>query len=78
MWNSAAFELGVSDKALKQFQNFTAANNLCAPRTLPAVKRRRGESFTDYLTRMHESLLQGCKMPNVDWTDIRILQSHSM
>ncbi|KAF8879683.1 hypothetical protein CPB85DRAFT_1443137 [Mucidula mucida] len=72
MWNSAAFELGVSDKALKQFQNFTAANNLCAPpRTLPAVKRRRGESSTDYLTRMHESLLQGCKMPNVDWTDIR-------
>ncbi|KAF9026052.1 hypothetical protein BDZ89DRAFT_1067890 [Hymenopellis radicata] len=72
MWNSAAYELGVSDEALKQFHNFTAANNLCSPpRTLPAVKRRRGESSTDYLTRMHGSLLQGCKMPDIDWKDIR-------
>ncbi|KAJ7272938.1 hypothetical protein C8J57DRAFT_1316058 [Mycena rebaudengoi] len=74
MFNSAAFELGISDECMIELHLFTAGTNICVPpRVKPAVKRRRGESSAEWLARRHESLLNGCKVPDIDWRIARAM-----
>ncbi|KAJ7118909.1 hypothetical protein C8R44DRAFT_878441 [Mycena epipterygia] len=74
MFNSAAFDLGISDEAMEEYHLFTANSNLCVPpRIKPAPKRRRGESSAEWLARRHDGLLSGCKIPDIDWRIARAL-----
>ncbi|KIY64643.1 hypothetical protein CYLTODRAFT_445853 [Cylindrobasidium torrendii FP15055 ss-10] len=74
LWNWAGYELGICDEAMKQYHQFTAANNLVMPpRELPAVTRNRNEPIQDYLSRMHQSLLEGRKTADIRWTELRHL-----
>ncbi|TFK53182.1 hypothetical protein OE88DRAFT_1352823 [Heliocybe sulcata] len=73
-WNEAAVEFGISYEAMKLYHEFTALNELCQPpRQKPAPRRRRGESSLAWAARRHASLLEGCKIPDVDWETTRAI-----
>ncbi|TFK53180.1 hypothetical protein OE88DRAFT_1626999 [Heliocybe sulcata] len=70
---ASSFGLGSTNcDALKLYYSFVSSQNLCAPeRSKPAPKRRRGESSTAWLAV--NSLLNGCKFPNLDWGSARAI-----
>ncbi|KAJ6606315.1 hypothetical protein DFH09DRAFT_1269321 [Mycena vulgaris] len=82
LFNSAAVEFGqtdcallcISDEAMQEYHLFTGSLNLCVPpRVKPAPKRRRGESSAEWLARRHDALVNGCKIPDIDWRIARAM-----
>ncbi|EJD43599.1 hypothetical protein AURDEDRAFT_114653 [Auricularia subglabra TFB-10046 SS5] len=71
-WALAAVDLGVSDEGLELFHTFCANYNIEMPeRSAPPIKRRRGESVEMWNARLHEALITGSKMVDVDWEEMR-------
>ncbi|KAJ7891262.1 hypothetical protein B0H14DRAFT_2335711 [Mycena olivaceomarginata] len=74
LFNAAAVRLRISDEAMQLYHKFTADSSICVPpRSKPAARRRRGETSTEWLARRHDSLLAGCKVPDIDWRIVRAL-----
>ncbi|KAJ7063662.1 hypothetical protein C8F01DRAFT_1133853 [Mycena amicta] len=70
----AAIEFGISEQAMHECHNFAAISDLCAPpRVKPAPKRRRGEPAAEWTTRYHEAILNGSKIPDIDWAIVHAI-----
>lgn len=73
-WNKAAVEFGVNDETLTLYHTYASTNDCCVPpRTKPAPKRRRLEPSSEWLARRHAALLEGCKIPNLQWETARAI-----
>ncbi|KAJ7591521.1 hypothetical protein C8J56DRAFT_935771 [Mycena floridula] len=73
-WNKASVELGVTDEAMKTYFGYASWSDCCTPeRTLPAPKRRRHESSSQWIARRNAALLEGHKKPNFDWESARAI-----
>ncbi|KAF7294579.1 hypothetical protein MIND_00994400 [Mycena indigotica] len=75
----AALDLGVSEKAMREYFQFAFRLNLCSPpRVAPAPKRHRGESLADWITRRDAAVMSGSNVPDIDWRVIRAIASSEM
>ncbi|KAF7294556.1 hypothetical protein MIND_00992100 [Mycena indigotica] len=75
----AAVEFGISEQAMREYFRFAVESDLCAPpRAGPALKRRREEPLAEWNNRRHESILNGSKIPDIDWRVVRAIASSEM
>ncbi|KAJ7186783.1 hypothetical protein C8R46DRAFT_279785 [Mycena filopes] len=66
-WRSSAAFYGVTFKAMQYWHQYAGHGGLFEPeRTKPAPKRRRGETAGQWMSRVHEMLLDGHKLPSID------------
>ncbi|KZV91836.1 hypothetical protein EXIGLDRAFT_836816 [Exidia glandulosa HHB12029] len=71
-WGLAGTELDVSAEGLKMMHLFTATYELVTPeRVKMPIKRRRGEPAAMWNARLHESLVNGSRMVDIDFEELR-------